>query len=119
MKKRRITSILLAAAMAASLAGCGSSSDSAAPATEAQQAGGETNAEAPAAPEGATTIEVWTEDRHDLEYVEAMIDKYNQSNEDGIFINLTVITEDYKNMLALAYNGGTAPDVVDAQNRLL
>ncbi|MCB7318998.1 ABC transporter substrate-binding protein [Lacrimispora sp. 210928-DFI.3.58] len=116
MKKRRITSILLAAAMAASLAGCGSSSDSAAPATEAQQAGGETNAEAPAAPEGATTIEVWTEDRHDLEYVEAMIDKYNQSNEDGIFINLTVITEDYKNMLALAYNGGTAPDVVGANS---
>lgn len=43
-----------------------------------------------------------------------MIDKYNKENKDNIQINLTVITEDYKNMLALAYNGGTAPDVVGA-----
>ena len=68
------------------------------------------------APEGATTVEVWTEDRHDLEYVEKMIDQYNQNNDDNIFIDLTVITEDYKNMLALAYNGGTAPDVVGANS---
>ena len=59
---------------------------------------------------------MWTEDRHDLEYVEAKIDEYNQTNTDGIFINLTAITEDYANMLALAYNGGTAPDVVGANS---
>lgn len=111
MKKKRIMSIVLAAAMAVSIAGCGSSSESTSNG-ENTQAEGENSK----APEGATTVEVWTEDRHDLEYVEKMVDQYNQNNKDGIFINLTVITEDYKNMLALAYNGGTAPDVVGANS---
>lgn len=125
MKKRRITCVLLAAAMTASLAACGSSSDSSSDSGSGTDAAAETTeaateaAEESAAPEGATTVEVWTEDRHDLEYVEAMIDQYNESNEDGIYINLTVITEDYKNMLALAYNGGTAPDVVGANSLAL
>ncbi len=108
--KKRIISAALAAAMALSLAACGSG-DSTADTAPAQS--GESVSEAP---EGATTVEVWTEDRHDLEYVESMIDQYNKSNTDGIFINLTVITEDFKNMLALAYNGGTAPDVVGANS---
>lgn len=111
MRKKRFISIALAAVMAASVVGCGSGSDTAANVENTQAEGGEAKA-----PEGATTVEVWTEDRHDLEYVEKMIDQYNQNNEDNIFINLTVITEDYKNMLALAYNGGTAPDVVGANS---
>lgn len=111
MRKKRFISIALAAVMAASVVGCGSGSDTAANVENTQAEGGEVKA-----PEGATTVEVWTEDRHDLEYVEKMIDQYNQNNDDNIFINLTVITEDYKNMLALAYNGGTAPDVVGANS---
>ena len=111
MRKKRFISIALAAVMAASVVGCGSGSDTAANVENTQAEGGEAKA-----PEGATTVEVWTEDRHDLEYVEKMIDQYNQNNEDNIFINLTVITEDYKNVLALAYNGGTAPDVVGANS---
>ena len=89
MRKKRLMSIALAAVMAASVAGCGSGSDTAASAESTQAEGGSAQA-----PEGATTVEVWTEDRHDLEYVEKMIDQYNQNNEDNIFINLTVITED-------------------------
>lgn len=117
--KRKLISVLTAAAMTASLTACGSGSAGDANTTAAAgktQAANEAAdvSEVPAAPAGTTTIEVWTEDRHDLEYVEEMIDKYNQENTDGIFINLTVIAEDYKNMLALAYNGGTAPDVVGA-----
>ena len=79
MKKKRIMSIVLAAAMAVSIAGCGSSSESTSNG-ENTQAEGENSK----APEGATTVEVWTEDRHDLEYVEKMVDQYNQNNKDGI-----------------------------------
>lgn len=64
-----------------------------------------------ASSDGKVTIEVWTEDRHDLEYVRAKVDEYNSTNTDNIFINLTVISENFRNMLQLAYNGGTAPDV--------
>lgn len=116
MKKKQLISAALAAVMAVSLTACGgSSSDTGTSAgSDAAEASGDTGASE--VPEGTTTIEVWTEDRHDLEYVEAKIDEYNQTNTDGIFINLTAITEDYANMLALAYNGGTAPDVVGANS---
>ncbi len=123
--KKKLISMMLTAAMVASLCACGgddsassntdngqnTGGDASAANSEEQPAGGQETQEAQA-PEGATTIEVWTNDRHDLEYVESMIDQYNQSNADGIFINLSVITEDYQNMLALAYNGGTAPDTI-------
>ena len=115
MKKKQFISAALAAVMAASLAACGGGSSdtgTAAPAGDSKSATEAEGSGASEAPEGSTTIEVWTEDRHDLEYVEAKIDEYNQTNTDGIFINLTTITEDYGNMLALAYNGGTAPDIV-------
>ncbi len=118
MKKKKLISVVLAAAMAVSLAACGSSSssDTSGSSDTADTADTSSDDSSSEAPEGTTTIEVWTEDRHDLEYVEAMIDEYNQTNEDGIFINLTAITEDYANMIALAYNGGTAPDVVGANS---
>ncbi|MGI6074650.1 MAG: ABC transporter substrate-binding protein [Fermentimonas sp.] len=66
--------------------------------------------------EERTIIDVWSEDRHDQEYVEKMVAKYNEANEDNIEIKLNLITEDYRNMLSLSYNGGTAPDVVGANS---
>lgn len=115
--KRKLISVLTAAAIAVSLTACGSGSagntNTTAAAGNASAAASEA-AGASEAPAGTTTVEVWSEDRHDMEYVEEMVDKYNQENTDGIYINLTIIAEDYKNMLALAYNGGTAPDVVGA-----
>lgn len=120
--KGKVVSILLATAMVMSLTACGggqnADSGTAAGGASAGTASSDNAAqgEGAAAPSGATTIEVWSEDRHDSEYVEAMIDKYNESNEDGIFINLTVITEDYQNMIKLAMDGGTAPDIVGANS---
>lgn len=127
--KGKVVSVLLATAMVMSLTACGGQSgdsNTTAPATGDSSSGASNSETTPStttaqdgettAPGGATTIEVWSEDRHDLEYVEAMIDKYNESNEDGIFINLTVITEDYQNMIKLAMDGGTAPDVVGANS---
>lgn len=64
----------------------------------------------------ATVVKVWTEDRHDLEYVQQMISKYNAENTDNIQIELTVVSENYKNMIQLAYQSGDAPDVVGANN---
>lgn len=114
--KRKLISVLTAAAIAVSLTACGSGSAGNTNTTAAgnTSAAASEAAGASEAPAGTTTVEVWSEDRHDMEYVEEMVDKYNQENTDGIYINLTIIAEDYKNMLALAYNGGTAPDVVGA-----
>lgn len=65
---------------------------------------------------GVTVIKVWTEDRHDLDYVQRKIEEYNATNTDNIKIELTAVTENYKNMLQLAYQSGDAPDVVGANS---
>lgn len=58
------------------------------------------------------TITYWVNDRHDSEYMTEMVDKFNEENEDGIFIDMQIITDDYENMISLAYTGGTAPDII-------
>lgn len=111
--KRKIISMLLAAVMVLSLMACGSDNpdkDNSDPDNSQTEPG------SAQAPEGTTTVDVWSEDRHDLEYVESMIDQYNENNTDGIFINLTVMAEDYENMIKLAYDSGTAPDIVGANS---
>lgn len=127
MKKIRIyaaaaLSMLVSAAL---LSGCGGNAGgtTAAAGADATQTAGAVTTEAgsdaaaqtgkaAADASGKTVIEYWTNDRHDQDYVQKMIDKYNQENQDNIQIKMTVITEDYANMLALAYSGGTAPDIV-------
>lgn len=61
-----------------------------------------------------TVVKVWTEDRHDLDYVQKKVEEYNATNTDNIKIELTVVTENYKNMLQLSFQSGEAPDVVGA-----
>lgn len=63
-----------------------------------------------------TVVKVWTEDRHDLDYVQKKVDEYNATNTDNIKIELTVVTENYKNMLQLSFQSGDAPDVVGANS---
>ena len=108
----RAVSGAAAGLMALSLVACGSTDSTTVPPRQ----GGATSASASttaatATKEGATTIEFWTEDRHDQEYVQKMVDEFNASHDD-IQINMTVVTDNYSNMLSLAYNGGTAPDLV-------
>lgn len=127
-KMKRFTCTAMAAVMAMSLAACSGGSDSGSGSSTTAAAGGETGAkqetEAKQDTDGKqeassgdkTVVEVWSGDRHDMEYVQSMVDKYNAENTDNIEIKLTIITEDYANMLALAYSGGTAPDIVGNSN---
>ena len=112
-KLKRAVSGVAAGLMAATLVACGSSEGSSTTGASASQAASGTTSTTTSSTtkEGATTIEFWTEDRHDQEYVQQMVDEFNASHDD-IQINMTVITENYSNMLSLAYNGGTAPDIV-------
>lgn len=116
MRNKKLVSIALAGMMAVSLAACGGSGDSQtqAPAAEGgKEAGGETQ-KAGAAPESSgekTVITVWSMDRHDSEYVEAKIKEFNETNDKGIEIVMNIITDDYANMMALAFSSGTAPDI--------
>ena len=113
--KKKVISTILASAMALSLAACGSSADTATTTDATQSTATEAASDTAAVDTGdKIVIEVWSEDRHDEDYVRQMIDKFNEENTDNIYVNLTTITEDYQNMINLAYTGGTAPDIVGA-----
>lgn len=71
-------------------------------------AGGEQEA---AAPEGPVTIDWWTHQRHDLEYVQMMVEKYNEM-QDEIQVVLTSHTEGMNEAVNLAFEAGEAPDTV-------
>lgn len=43
--------------------------------------------------------------------MESKIEEFNNTNDKGIEIALNVITDDYANMMSLAYSSGTAPDI--------
>lgn len=60
-----------------------------------------------------TTITYWSIDRHDEAYVREMVDKFNAEHDD-IFIDFITMTDDYENSILLAYDGGTAPDIIVA-----
>jgi multiple sugar transport system substrate-binding protein len=102
--KKRVLSLLMAGAMTVTLfSGCSSKTADVTGgqgSTNGTQSGGE-----------KTVISVWTNDRHDSEYVDKKIKEFNESNDKGIEIELTVVTDDYANMLAMAYSSGTAPDI--------
>lgn len=118
IKFNRVAAAALAAAMGASLAACGSTSDtsttagSASASTSGAASEGTTSA-AEASAEGKTVINVWSNDRHDEEYVTKMVDQYNETNTDNIYIELTIITDNYDNMIQMAVNGeSNAPDII-------
>lgn len=101
MKKSVFSALLASLIVLSSFTACGGS-------TASSGSGGASKS----TPQGSkTTVEVWTEDRHDLDYVKSEISKFNSSNSDNIEIKLTVNTDNYVNMLSMAKSSGTAPDI--------
>ncbi len=56
-------------------------------------------------------IKVWTMNRHDADYMNAMVNQFNKQNKDNIEINYQIFTDNYQQTLDLAYTTGEAPDV--------
>ena len=117
-KTKKLAALGLAGMMAVSaLAGCssGSSAESKASGAETQSAsaGGETKKET--ASGDKVKITVWTENRHDLEYMNKVVDEFNKTN-DHIEIDYVVQTENYVNLLTMAANSGQSPDLFTQVN---
>lgn len=63
-----------------------------------------------------TVVTVWTNDRHDLSYVEKKVAEFNAANE-RIEIQLQTVVEDYPNMIVMGYSSGNAPDIFSISAR--
>ncbi len=57
-----------------------------------------------------TVVEIWSNDRHDLEYLNQKIDEFNKTNAE-IEIKHTTIVDNYPNMLVMGFTSGNAPDL--------
>lgn len=122
MKKKKVLGLLLAASMVLSLAGCGESGDSSAKSDASSNVSGDTEAGQTASDESnvseesvaggdAVTIEVWSNNRHDEDYMTAKIEEFNAANTD-VQINYTILTDDWQNSIQLAFQANTAPDII-------
>lgn len=98
----KATALVVAAGM---LAACGSTGESTTGTGTA-----ETSATS-AASGDATVIEVWSNNRHDEEYMTKMVDEFNASHSD-IQIEYTILTDDWANSIQLAFQANTAPDII-------
>ena len=100
INRRDFLKVMGVVGMTASLAACGDSGSSSAAASST--AGGD---------DGVITISYWTTDRHDQAYLTPLIEEYNKTNPDNIYIDYQVYADNYSQMLDLAFSTDTAPDV--------
>lgn len=61
--------------------------------------------------EAKTKIVFWSNDRHDQTLMLDEIDKFNRENTDNLAIDYQIFTDDYPNLLQLAWQSKQAPDI--------
>lgn len=59
---------------------------------------------------GDTTVTFWSHQRHDREFIEGLLEKFN-AEDNGIKVDFQVYTDNFGDMLAIAYQSGQAPDL--------
>lgn len=67
-----------------------------------------------AAAEGkaATTVKVWSNNRHDLKYMNDRIAAFNSTNKEGIKISYQTYSDNYQNMVTMAASSQQLPDLM-------
>lgn len=118
--KKKLLSAALTAVMVLSLVACGGKQADTTSSTSDSSTSTDTDTvaatEAPVSTDTAasgevTTLEVWSNNRHDEAYMTKQVEEFNVSHSD-IKINYTIMTDDWANSLQLAFQAGTAPDVI-------
>ncbi|MEK5235707.1 sugar ABC transporter substrate-binding protein [Paenibacillus sp. FSL L8-0470] len=64
------------------------------------------------APGEKTKISYWTGDRHDAEFVKEKVAEFNETNTDGIEVELVVKGDDFDTALDLSFQTSDAPDII-------
>ena len=99
---KKLLTVTTAAVMAAALAmaGCGS------PEGAKGQGTGDPQAQADGGSSGdKIKLVYWSNQRHDMEYVQKKIDEFNSTNDKNIEVSYEVMTENYDNNLELSFQG--------------
>ncbi len=69
--------------------------------------------EAPAEkPAEKVVLNYWTDDRHDADYIQATVDKFNADHADSIEVKITVMSENYTQAVDISFASNQPPDVM-------
>lgn len=118
MNNKKVVVVLISLLMVFSLAACGGGSNNANNSNSGNEGATGNNAssegQSPSAGE-PVTLQYWTSDRHDQDYIKQAIDKFNETNEDNITVEMTVMSENFDQALDIAYASNQAPDLFRAK----
>lgn len=59
-----------------------------------------------------TKLTYWTFDRHDVDFVQEAVDRYNETNEDNIFVEVKSMAENYAQSVDIAFASDQSPDIL-------
>ncbi|UKS24734.1 sugar ABC transporter substrate-binding protein [Paenibacillus sp. HWE-109] len=108
---KKIGTVTLSVLLAGSLAACSSGKDNAATSPAASAKPTDAASAAPVKKD-KTKLVYWTGDRHDMDYIKSVVQKFNDTNKDNIEVEMVVKTEDFNQAIDLAFASGQAPDVL-------
>lgn len=112
MRMKRTYAAIMAAVTAVSLlGGCGSSENTANSTADSAVKGTETSAEA-AGEKEPVTIQYFTWTSGSMSAIEPMVEKFNETNEDNITVEIVLKTGEWSTALKTAILSGQAPDVL-------
>lgn len=105
-KSFRFVALAAAVAMAASLfAGCGNKTETPKDTTQPQKEDIK-----------PAKLTWWTYQRHDMEYMKGLVEKFNKENKYGITVDYVVQSENFRQSLDLAFQSNQAPDIYTGQD---
>jgi len=68
---------------------------------------------------GKTVVKLWTQSRHDLSFMQPWWDRFNATNKDNIQFVQEIYTDNYPQMINLAFQSGEIPDICNNGNDVL
>ncbi|NIK79557.1 multiple sugar transport system substrate-binding protein [Paenibacillus castaneae] len=57
-------------------------------------------------------LNYWTEDRHDLTYIQEVVQRFNETNTENIEVELKGLSENYNQSVDIAFSSKQAPDII-------
>ncbi|MGO4501033.1 ABC transporter substrate-binding protein [Paenibacillus sp. 2RAB27] len=108
---KKLGTVTLTVALAGSLAACSSTKTetAASPAASAKASSAPASS---ATTKAKTKLSYWTGDRHDMDYIKSVVQKFNETNGENIEVEMVVKTEDFNQAIDLAFASGQAPDII-------
>ncbi len=108
ISRRSFMTLVGAGSASALFAAC--STDTSTSSADSSQSDSQASSADTATGEEATVV-VWTEDRHDAEYMQEVVAQFNAENAGRVQIDYVISTDNYLNTISMAVSSNQAPDL--------